>query len=1785
VSASQRGLAWRNVSKGGTMNTRTWLMIGCLLSACSDDEPVALSRLTVTEVIDEMGGTVELLGGGKVEIPPGALNEATTITITEVQDPKPMPSNMQAAGKAYAFEPYDLAFEVPVKITVPFAGESVEVRPMKLDDEKDETWETLVGASKFNNQVSIEVTSFGIFQSARPRPGSGVITLPDGAVIPADSGVDAAVGTDAGVDAAVGTDAGVDAAVGTDAGVDAAVGTDAGVDAAVGTDAGVDAGGPPPNTVVLDTGSTQTVISGGIVQLTATASGASNITVLWTQVSGPTVTLINANTLTVSFTAPDVGVTTPLVFRIEAQSGTGPVAADEVSVLITADASDQPVANAGTDQVVNEGATVQLSGSAVLAPSRVGMAMWTQVGGPLVTLTGATSFNASFTAPVTTTPTTFVFELYVQDDLGASDTDIMLVTVTTSNLLPTALAAGSTTLPETTPGTLDGTATDTDGTIVRTTWTQLVGPSAVIANANAVDTTFAPPNVTTPQTLVFQLEVEDNEGATARSTLTVTVLPVINGNVAPLAYAGADLTVSGGSGAQLNATSSDMDGSVVSTVWSQVGGTAVTLTSANTATPTFTAPAVTCAANLVFQLTITDNQGAISTDRVGVVVSGGLGSPMALGSRANFEGSTGGLFTPGTLWQRGAPTSGPAVANSGSNVWATNLAGNYPDNANEFLCLPPIPRGGTASVTLSFYAWNSVYGGDGLTLQALSPELGWTTVSYVNPAFQDGTIPAWTALGRGSLYEFIIAEVPTWATDTAHLRFVFRSTPATTAAGAYLDDIGVHSENSDPDGDGLSGIEDEVAVYGTNPFVADTDGDGVNDGAEVQAGSDPVNASEYPGAPKLMPGTVLTFEGNDCGGLTALRPVAGEATMIADTRWQCGVVASGPGRAHSGSRAWATNLTGNYASNDVAFLYLPIIDLSGVSDADLYFRLWASAYNNDGMSVQVESSPNVWIALSPATPAYNGVDAIGAPGWLSTGVQNQYKMVVLPLTAYAGRAAVKLRFSFRANGGAEAAGFYIDDLGVHDTASDPDNDGILGIRNEWASAGTNPFDADTDRDGSLDGEEVMLGTDPLNPVDFDTAPVITPPAQFNFELTNGGFAAMQTFTDGSEPMVDDRWAHGVIASGPGVATSGTRVWATVLNGNYVSDDRSYLYLPPINLNGVSGADLSFRLWSSNYGSDGLSVEARSANGTWVGVSPLTPAYNGVDGDGKPAWNSIGRQAHYALVIVPLNAFAGNAGLMLRLAFRTNGGAEAAGAYVDDLGVHRSTDDPDADGIAGVANEWLTRGTDPFVGDTDGDGVLDGAEIAAGSDPLNPSDGSVTKMLPGDVLDFELNNGGLVPLQPVMGDANLKPDTLWQWGAPGSGPSAASSGSQVWATNLTGNYRSNDVSYLFLRPIDLSGVTAADLSFRMWSSCYGSDGLSVEVQTSNGTWARLTPLTPANNGVDATGASAWTDFPGLNYTLAIVPLTGYAGNASVKLRFAFRSNGGSEAAGFYLDDVGVHSNTQDPDNDGLIGVSNEWTTYATDPLRADTDTDGANDGVEEAQGTHALDPADFPGAAPFTIGAFRNLESNNAGFATRGPLWAYGNVGNGPGAGASGARAWCTNCTGNYFPSAVEYLYSPPVVVPNVANVTFALHLWNNVYGSDGLSLEIWDNALGWQTLAVDPVRPYNATDGWGRAAWGDYIGAKYHFAAARLNAWAGQTVLLRFAFRSNGGSEAEGSYIDDFALANEASTDPDGDGLIGLLNEYNTYGTNPLVADTDGDGVNDGTEITNATNPLNPLSF
>lgn len=89
-----------------------------------------------------------------------------------------------------------------------------------------------------------------------------------------------------------------------------------------------------------------------------------------------------------------------------------------------------PVANAGTDQSVDEGALVTLNGTASTDADGDSITYsWTQTAGPAVTLSNPNAASPTFTAPTITSDATLTFELTVSDGASTSAPDTVNVSV------------------------------------------------------------------------------------------------------------------------------------------------------------------------------------------------------------------------------------------------------------------------------------------------------------------------------------------------------------------------------------------------------------------------------------------------------------------------------------------------------------------------------------------------------------------------------------------------------------------------------------------------------------------------------------------------------------------------------------------------------------------------------------------------------------------------------------------------------------------------------------------------------------------------------------------------------------------------------------------------------------------------------------------------------------------------------------------------------------------------------------------------------------------------------------------------------------------------------------------------------------------------------------------------------------------------------------------------------------------------------------------------------------
>lgn len=193
----------------------------------------------------------------------------------------------------------------------------------------------------------------------------------------------------------------------------------------------------------------------------------------------------------------------------------------------------------------------------------------------------------------------------------------------TANNPPNANAGNDQTVNEGTNVSLNGTgSSDPDMDTLSFAWSQIGGPTVTLTGANTATPSFVAPQVTATTALTFRLTVDDGNGGTDTDDVVINVLNVVAPNNPPNANAGADFSVDEGDPGSLNGSaSSDPDLDALTFSWAQVGGPAVTLGGANTATPTFTAPMVAATTTMTFRLTVNDGRGGTDTDDIVVTVT------------------------------------------------------------------------------------------------------------------------------------------------------------------------------------------------------------------------------------------------------------------------------------------------------------------------------------------------------------------------------------------------------------------------------------------------------------------------------------------------------------------------------------------------------------------------------------------------------------------------------------------------------------------------------------------------------------------------------------------------------------------------------------------------------------------------------------------------------------------------------------------------------------------------------------------------------------------------------------------------------------------------------------------------------------------------------------------------------------------------------------------------------------------------------------------------------------
>jgi hypothetical protein len=179
--------------------------------------------------------------------------------------------------------------------------------------------------------------------------------------------------------------------------------------------------------IVADTSVPAGKTAGALVQ----GCSAALADVSWTQVSGPTVSLLANRSQGLSFESATAGA---VVLRADVRDTTGATASPTVSISITAAPSTSAITARG-DQSVRMGGNVSVRAWPLLqGADTVSTVTWSQLSGPAVTRDTNDPMRMLFTAPSVSSDTVLKFRVTMTTSLGVTDTDDVQVLVENSPL-------------------------------------------------------------------------------------------------------------------------------------------------------------------------------------------------------------------------------------------------------------------------------------------------------------------------------------------------------------------------------------------------------------------------------------------------------------------------------------------------------------------------------------------------------------------------------------------------------------------------------------------------------------------------------------------------------------------------------------------------------------------------------------------------------------------------------------------------------------------------------------------------------------------------------------------------------------------------------------------------------------------------------------------------------------------------------------------------------------------------------------------------------------------------------------------------------------------------------------------------------------------------------------------------------------------------------------------------------------------------------------------------------
>ncbi|MBU0763238.1 MAG: hypothetical protein KJ607_00220, partial [Bacteroidetes bacterium] len=960
----------------------------------------------------------------------------------------------------------------------------------------------------------------------------------------------------------------------------------------------------------------------------------------------------------------------------------------------------------------------------------------------------------------------------------------------------------------------------------------------------------------------------------------------------------------------------------------------------------------------------------------------------------DFEGGPGSWVFGGTgsSWAMGTPAATTInSAASGSNAWVTNLTGNHNASENSWIKSPCFDFSSITNPVVDFNLWHETgLGGTVYIEYTIDGGANWTEIDN------------WTG-SSGGWINFKELQAGLASESGVIFRIRFEDVVVGTDEGVAVDDFHVYEAPVNDLGvTAITSPEDGCNLGATETVSIDI----FNFGLAAQSGFN-VAYSVDGGGPiielvsgTVNPGSTLSFEFATKADLSGAGPhtITAETQLAGDqdntnnehniavfnypvisafpfsddfegssgffnpggtnSSWAYGTPAAPAiNAAASGTKAWVTNLTGDYNAEEDAWAESPCFDFSLLTEPAIDVNVWYETGLLGNAKLQYSTDGSTW----------NDIDT-----WIGSG--GTWENFVYDISSLAGEASVKFRFKLTAGFSGTDEGLAFDDFQIYDAPADD-----LGVINisapesgcsltatedisvqifNFGIAPQASFDITYTINGGAPVTEIVGSTvNPGGTLDytFTTKADLTAAGEYIIEvftelggdadLTNdtsivnvfsfpviSAFPVNQSFEGSSGNWYpggsEVSWEYGTPAATKiNAAASGIKAWVTNLTGDYTADEDSWLESPCYDFSALIQPSLDVNVWYETGILGNAKVQYTTDEISWIDID----TWNGSNG----AWENF---------VYDISSLAGEASVKFRFTMKAGFSGTDEGLAFDDFQIYdapandlgvisssapvsgcslSSTEDVTVQifnfGIATQSNFNITYSinggipvTEMVTSVVSPGGTLDytfttKADIAApgeyiievytelGGDADNTNDTSIMNVYSFPFLSgFPYNES----FEGNGGDwYPMGTKISWQYGEPSASViNTAASGTKAWVTNLTGDYMVGEDSWLESPCFNFTTLVAPSLNINVWYETGVLGNAKIEYTTDGVSWTTLETL----NG----SSGAWEN--------KVYDISSLNGEPYVKFRMTMKAGISGTNEGIAVDDVQIY----DPPADDL-----------------------------------------------------------------------------------------------------------------------------------------------------------------------------------------------------------------------------------------------------------------------------